>query len=189
MEPILTGVLCRGVNCAVFNTGSGSDQFVGPGLTKFKEGRSAFGGHLVAQALSSAVKTADPNFLLRSVHCHYIRPIFSDSEVIYHVARLKDGRSISTREVRATQDEKTVFSCLVSLSAVENEDIGLTHTDRVMPQVHPIPNSETEGVAVEPGTGVMFVHFPVKAFCSVSTSSTANEARQEFLYPNCKNPL
>ena len=162
-------------------TGIGSDHFVGHGLTRFMEGRSAFGGHLVAQALSSAVKTIeDPKFLLQSVHCHYIRPVNSDSEVIYHVARLKDGRSISTRGVRATQVDKTVFSCLVSLSAEEKEDIGLTHTDRVMPQVHPIPNGETEGAAVELRSGIMFAHFPVKAFCSVSTPSTVNEARQGF---------
>ena len=109
----------------------------------------AYGGHVVAQALSSAVKTVeDPSFLIRSVHCYFNSPVKRE-DVIYHVSRLKDGRSISTREVRATQGEKTVFSCLVSLSAEEKEDIGLTHTDHVMPQVDP-PSSDTEAVKRSP---------------------------------------
>ena len=136
------------------------------------------GGQVLAQALSSAAKTVeDPKFLLQSVHCHYIRPVNSDSEVIYHVARLKDGRSISTRGVRATQDEKTVFSCLVSLSAEEKEDTGLTHTDRVMPQVHPIPRSETESVAVDPKSQASFAHIPLNVVFSDKDSSDRIEAR------------
>ena len=100
----------------------------------------AYGGQVVAQALSSAVKTVeDPNFLIQSIHC-YFNSAVKHEDVIYHVARLKDGRSISTREVRATQGGNTVFSCLVSLSA-EEKDIGLTHTDCVMPQVEPPPSS------------------------------------------------
>ena len=123
----------------------------------------AFGGHVVARALSCAVRTVeDPKFLIRSVHCYYIRPVNCDSEVIYHVARLKDGRSISIRGVRATQGEKTMFSCLVSLSAEEKEKIGLTHTDRVMPQVDVYPQ-ENEEVAIDPRTRkVPMTLFPVK---------------------------
>ena len=73
----------------------------------------AYGGQVVAQALSSAVKTVeDPNFLIQSIHC-YFNSAVKHEDVIYHVARLKDGRSISTREVRATQGGNTVFSSLV----------------------------------------------------------------------------
>ena len=144
-------------------TGIGSDRFVGRDLLQFVLGdRRVFGGQVVAQALSSAVKTADPKFIIRSVHCHYIRPVIGDSEVIYHVARLKDGRSISTREVKADQSEKTVFSCLMSLTAEEEEDIGLAHTDHAMPQVHPIPNNETDGMDIDPRCSVSIAHFPVK---------------------------
>ena len=143
-----------------------------------KNFRRAIGGQILAQALSSAAKTVeDPKFLLQSVHCHYIRPVNSDSEVIYHVARLKDGRSISIRGVRATQGDKTVFSCLVSLSAEEKEDIGLTHTDRVMPQVHPIPQSETESVAVDQVSQYSIAHIPLNVSFSDKDSSDRIEAR------------
>ena len=100
----------------------------------------AYGGQVVAQALSSAVKTVeDPNFLIRSVHC-YFNSAVKREDVIYHVVRLKDGRSISTKEVRTTQGGNTVFSCLVLLSA-EEKDIRLTDTDCVMPQVEPPSSS------------------------------------------------
>ena len=124
----------------MFTTGLGGDQFLGH-VDLIVNGR-AYGGQILAQALSSAVKTVeDPNFLIQSVHC-YFHSLVKREDVIYHVARLKDGRSISTRKVRATQGEKTVFSCLVSLSVEEKEDIGLTHTDHMMPQVDP-PSSDT----------------------------------------------
>ena len=114
------------------------DQFVGrvgPG----KSVERAFGGHVVAQALSSAVKTIeDPKFLIQSLHCYYNSAVKTYQDVIYHVTRLKDGRTISTRGVRATQGAKTVFSCLVSFSVEEKEDLGLTHTDCPMPEVEQI---------------------------------------------------
>ena len=77
----------------------------------------------------------DPKFLVQSLHCYFISAPKNNLDVVYHVTRLKDGRTISTRGVTATQGKKTVFSCLVSLSVEEKGDLGLTHTDCPMPEV------------------------------------------------------
>ena len=84
----------------------------------------------------------DPKFLVQSLHCYYISAPKNNLDVVYHVTRLKDGRTISTRGVTATQGKKTVFSCLVSLSVEEKSDLGLTHTDCPMPEVQSIAPSD-----------------------------------------------
>ena len=112
------------------------DRFLGRDLLEFQIG--AYGGHVVSQALNAAVKTMDnAKYLIRSVHCYYLNPVKVDTDVIYHVARLKDGRSVSTRGVRATQGEKEVFNCLASFSVEETEQMGLCHSGHLMPQVDP----------------------------------------------------
>ena len=125
---------------ALFTAALGNDRFVGRthlGLTR------AYGGHVIARALYSAVRTVqDPQFLIQSAHCYFISPVMLDEDVVYHVTRLKDGRTISTRGVTATQGKKTVFSCLVSFSVEEKEDLGLTHTDCPMPEVDSPPVSK-----------------------------------------------
>ena len=96
---------------------------------------------MIARALYSAVRTVqDPKFLIQSAHCYFIGPVKLDDDVIYHVTRLKDGRTISTRGVTATQDQKNVFSCLVSFSVEEKEELGLIHTDCPMPEVDSPPS-------------------------------------------------
>lgn len=117
------------------------DYFLGRDLLGFKTGRGAYGGHVLGQALNAAVKTVDnPKFIIRSAHCYYLRPVKINTDVVYHVTRLKDGRSVATREVTATQAEKNVFSCLTSFSMEDTEEVGLYHTDQQMPQVDPPPS-------------------------------------------------
>ena len=120
------------------NTALGNDQFVGRKFIGFSR---AYGGHVIARALYSAVRTVqDSKFLIQSAHCYFIGPVKLDDDVVYHVTRLKDGRTISTRGVTAIQGQKTVFSCLVSFSVEEKEDLGLTHTDCPMPEVDSPPS-------------------------------------------------
>ena len=103
---------------------------------------------MIARALYSAVRTVqDSKFLIQSAHCYFIGPVKLDDDVVYHVTRLKDGRTISTRGITATQGQKTVFSCLVSFS-VEEEDLGLTHTDCPMPEVDSPPSKHNKSWAL-----------------------------------------
>ena len=40
--------------------------------------------------------------------------------IIYEVTRVRDGRSFSTRSVNAKQEDKIIFSCLLSFQNPEN---------------------------------------------------------------------
>ena len=155
------------------------DQFVG----RVRPGRSAeraFGGHVVAQVLTSAVKTIeDPKFLIQSLHCYYNSAVKTYQDVVYHVTRLKDGRTISTRSVRATQGEKTVFTCLVSFSVVEKEDLGLTHTDCPMPDVEWISQGTNVSTSVPESQRSTATSSPIEYVITQLKNSdmSSNEAR------------
>jgi acyl-coenzyme A thioesterase 1/2/4 len=78
--------------------------------------RGAFGGALIGQSLSAAQKTVPAEFLVESMHCHFFIAAKSDVPVFYHVERIRDGRSIVTRSVRAMQTGKCIFSATVSFA-------------------------------------------------------------------------
>ena len=161
-------------------SGIGYDRFVGHDLQTFDYSNVlTFGGALVAHALSAAVKTVeDPKFLIQSLHCYYVGAPNNNLDVVYHVTRLKDGRTISTRGITATQGEKTVFSCLVSLSIEEKDELGLSHTDCPMPQVHPLPQpGQTEFLDFDPRPEVSLDTFPIRATLSLNKSDAMNVAK------------
>ena len=117
----------------------------------------------------------DPKFLVQSLHCYFISAPNSNLDVVYHVTRLKDGRTISTRGVTATQGKKTVFSCLVSFSAEEKSDLGLTHTDCPMPEVQSIPPSDlTKFADVYPK---LPLNIPIDKIIALNKSDALNVAK------------
>lgn len=66
-------------------------------------GEAAFGGSIVSQALSAALATVAPGFEAYSSQSSFLRPVKATAKVFYHVDRAADGRTFSTRLVRATQ--------------------------------------------------------------------------------------
>ena len=164
----------------LYAPGIGYDRFVGHDLQIFSYHEGVFGGALVAHALSAAVKTVeDPKFLVQSLHCYYISAPKNNLDVVYHVTRLKDGRTISTRGVTATQGKKTVFSCLVSLSVEEKSDLGLTHTDCPMPVVQSIaPSDLTKSADVYLNLKMAsFKGFPVRFIYALNKLDVLNVAK------------
>ena len=79
----------------------------------------AYGGDMVAQAAVAAMRTADTDRVLHSMHSYFMRPVNIGAEVRYEVEVLRDGRGYSTRQVRAVQDGKPVYSCLASFHVPE----------------------------------------------------------------------
>ena len=85
----------------------------------------AFGGQIAAQALKSAGATVeDPDREVHSLHGYFLRPGRTSQPITYLVDRPRDGRSFSTRIVRAVQDGETIFFMTASFSTV---DAGPTH--------------------------------------------------------------
>jgi acyl-CoA thioesterase II len=103
----------------------------------FRAGKSSntvttriFGGQVVAQALAAATATAG-NVSCHSLHTYFLRPGDPTNPVIYHVERSKDGRSLTTRRVRAIQNGKQILNLSASYHIDEE---GLSH-QHAMPDV------------------------------------------------------
>lgn len=85
---------------------------------------SLFGGQVLAQGLMAAGQTLAKPRSLHSMHTYFLRPGHIESPVVYDVEVLRDGNSISTREVRAYQDQKLIAQINASFHRPEN---GFSH--------------------------------------------------------------
>lgn len=74
------------------------------------------GGHIAAQALMAAARTA-PGRTPHSVHVYYVRPGDARRPVDLHVEAVRDGGTLSTRQVTARQDDQILLETLASFSA------------------------------------------------------------------------
>ena len=87
---------------------------------------------MIAQALVAAVRTVDGR-PPHSMHAYFLLPGDPKVPIIYDVARIRDGRSFTTRNVTARQHGHPIFSMLVSF---HNGEAGLDH-QAAMPDVPP----------------------------------------------------
>lgn len=125
----------------------GDDVFQAPSFDYV--GPRIFGGQVLAQALMAAAKTLEIDKPCHSLHGYFLRGGDIRLPVVYQVRRLRDGRSLSAREVIAvqyvkatdghgneTQKEQVIFSMIASFSPMEG---GLDYQQK-MPQY---PAAET----------------------------------------------
>lgn len=83
-----------------------------------------FGGQVLAQALAAAGRTVEGP-PAHSLHAYFLRPGDPRVPVIYHVDRIRDGRSFTTRRVVARQRGKAILNMSASFHAAE--PAGPTH--------------------------------------------------------------
>ena len=80
----------------------------------------AFGGQIAAQALHAAGNTVDePERFVHSLHGYFLRPGRTSNPITYLVDRPRDGRSFSTRFVRAVQDGESIFMMTASFATAD----------------------------------------------------------------------
>src|SRR5690606_37280400 len=91
-------------------------------------GSRIFGGQVLAEAIMAASHTLDKDKPCHSLHGYFLRGGDINQPVIYQVRRLRDGRSLSAREVTAIQYkevrgkapvEQVIFSMIASFSPME----------------------------------------------------------------------
>ncbi len=63
-----------------------------------------FGGQVFGQALSAATQTVGADRPVHSAHGYFLRAGELDRPIVYQVARLRDGKSFTTRQVVAVQE-------------------------------------------------------------------------------------
>jgi acyl-CoA thioesterase-2 len=104
-----------------------------------------YGGQVIGQSLSAAKETVDENRQVHSFHSYFLRPGDPQKPIIYDVENLRDGRSFSTRRVKAIQYGRPIFYLTASYQA---EESGLSHQS-TMPDVPPPESLISEQALVQ----------------------------------------
>ncbi|RFU75834.1 acyl- thioesterase ii [Trichoderma arundinaceum] len=76
--------------------------------------RGVYGGAVIAQCLAAAQLTVKSDFLVHSCHCYFLLAGSPAIPIMYHVERVRDGRSFATRTVQARQKGKCIFTTTIS---------------------------------------------------------------------------
>jgi len=97
--------------------------------------RRVFGGLVVSQAMVAAMRTVEDR-AMHSLHGYFILAGDPDAPIVYHVDRIRDGKSFTTRRVVAIQHGRAIFSMGASF---HNAEQGFEH-QLSMPDV-PGPDS------------------------------------------------
>ncbi len=81
----------------------------------------AYGGQIAAQSLMAAGRTVEEESRhVHSLHGYFLRPGGTKDSITYLVDRPRDGRSFSTRFVRAVQQGETIFMMTASFATAED---------------------------------------------------------------------
>lgn len=99
--------------------------------------RALFGGQVLGQALSAAQHTLPEGRITHSFHSYFLLPGDANLPVVYDVENVRDGRSFSTRRIKAIQNGRNIFYMTASFQMPEE---GLEHQYADMPKV-PGPES------------------------------------------------
>ncbi|EHU2142505.1 acyl-CoA thioesterase [Acinetobacter baumannii] len=92
------------------------------GISRNLVGKRVFGGQVLGQALRAASYTTDRP--AHSLHAYFLYGGDIDAPIIYEVDRLRDGKSFVSRQVRAIQHGRVIFSAMVSFA---NPEEGLNY--------------------------------------------------------------
>lgn len=97
------------------------------GRSKDYFGHNMFGGQVLGQALMAAGRTLDDREpFCHSLHAYFLRPGKPTAPVVYTVERVRDGKTFTTRTVKATQFGEIIFTMMASFSPPEP---GLEHQE------------------------------------------------------------
>ncbi|MDC5330978.1 acyl-CoA thioesterase II [Acinetobacter baumannii] len=92
------------------------------GISRNLVGKRVFGGQVLGQALRAASYTTDRP--AHSLHAYFLYGGNINAPIIYEVDRLRDGKSFVSRQVRAIQHGRVIFSAMVSFA---NPEEGLNY--------------------------------------------------------------
>lgn len=106
-----------------------------------KSTRSVFGGQVIGQALLAASKTIEEDRPAHSLHAYFLRPGDANAPIIYHIERIRSGRSFSTRRIVAVQHGEAIFNMDASFHAQEEAAVEYQQT---MPDVPPPEELQNE---------------------------------------------
>ncbi|KAJ5407446.1 hypothetical protein N7501_008113 [Penicillium viridicatum] len=106
--------------------------------------RGIYGGAAIAQSLSAAMLTVPADYAVHSMHCYFVLAGDSEIPILYHVERVRDGRSFVTRTVQARQRGRPIFTTTLSFSRVGSGGEKTIHHAVSKPDV-PLPEEAEPG--------------------------------------------
>ena len=89
------------------------------GQTQAQSWQRVYGGLVLAQALTAAMRTVEPDRLAHSMHGYFLLGGDAGHPIIYDVERVRDGSSFNTRRVKAIQHGRPIFVLSVSFQKLE----------------------------------------------------------------------
>ncbi|HRE01906.1 MAG TPA: thioesterase family protein, partial [Ilumatobacteraceae bacterium] len=108
------------------------------GRSPDEDRQRVFGGQVAGQALVAASRTVDqPHRMVHSLHAYFLRPGDPTVPILYEVDRIRDGRSFTTRRVRAIQNGRAIFNLQASFHVDERGP------DHQIPMPSGVPDPET----------------------------------------------
>ncbi|RDA89281.1 hypothetical protein CP532_0492 [Ophiocordyceps camponoti-leonardi (nom. inval.)] len=113
--------------------------------------RGIFGGAVIAMSLASAQKTVPDSLVAHSCHCYFLLPGAAAVPLLFHVERVRDGRSFATRTIQARQRGRCVFTMTVSF--VRKGASGKAHVQHAAPMPDDAGPPPPDDWADEPGSG------------------------------------
>jgi len=78
-----------------------------------------FGGQVAAQAVRAALNTVEPDRPIHSLHAYFLRPGRPGEPIFMHVERPRDGKSFTSRRVKAVQGREVIFDMISSFHRIE----------------------------------------------------------------------
>lgn len=101
------------------------------GQSKNLVGKRVFGGQVLGQALRAASYTTDRP--AHSLHAYFLYGGDVNAPIIYEVEKLRDGKSFHSRQVRAKQHGRLIFTAMVSFAHYEEESLSYQTQEPVYP--------------------------------------------------------
>jgi acyl-CoA thioesterase II len=109
--------------------------------------RGIYGGAAIAQCLSAAQSTVtDPTFTVHSMHCYFVLAGNSEIPILYHVERVRDGKSFATRTVQARQKGRPIFTTTISFQKQGSGGAETVDHALKMPENVPVPPEGEQSV-------------------------------------------
>lgn len=87
-----------------------------------RHNQRVFGGLVAAQALRAATLTIDVDHQPHSLHGYFLRGGVPGRPIVFHVDRIRDGRSFTTRRVVGAQFGEAVFNLTASFHKYEDDE-------------------------------------------------------------------
>ncbi|MFD1714025.1 acyl-CoA thioesterase [Amnibacterium flavum] len=122
------------------DTGARTNEDIFTGTTEWSPRGRLFGGQVLAQSITAAMRTVDDDRIVHSMHGYFLRPGAIDVPITFAVDRIHDGRSFSTRRTQAYQDGQPILSMIASFQV---SDDGLDHQIEMpsVPQPEDLPSA------------------------------------------------